>query len=97
MPLGQAVGHETVGGGSGRHPATGAEGEHGRLLAGAELDHEAAMLALRTRGGVPAGPAADGLVTDGLAERHGSRIVLTPAGRLLANEATTRLLGASTC
>ena len=76
----------------------GASPEAGHeILAGPEFDQEAAMLALRTRGGVPAGPAADGLVTDGLAERHGPRVVLTPAGRLLANEATTRLLGAPTC
>ena len=50
------------------------------------------MLALRTRAGVPDGPAADGLVADGLAERIGDRVVLTATGRLLANEATTRLL-----
>jgi DNA-binding transcriptional LysR family regulator len=31
-------------------------------------------------------------VADGLAERRGDRAVLTPAGRLLANEATARLL-----
>jgi hypothetical protein len=55
------------------------------------------MLALRTRDGVPAGPAAESLVADGLAEHRDDRVVLTPAGRLLANEATTRLLGASTC
>jgi len=56
------------------------------------------MLALRTRGGVAGSAAADTLVTDGLAERRGGRVVLTPSGRLLANEATTRLLGAySSC
>ena len=53
---------------------------------------EATMLALRTRDGVPVGPAAESLVADGLAERHDRRIVLTTTGRLLANEATTRLL-----
>jgi coproporphyrinogen III oxidase-like Fe-S oxidoreductase len=53
---------------------------------------EATMLALRTRDGVPVSPAAEGLVADGLAEYHGQRIVLTTTGRLLANEATTRLL-----
>jgi putative oxygen-independent coproporphyrinogen III oxidase len=74
----------------------GASAEAGHeILAGPPLEQEAAMLALRTRDGVPAGPAADGLVADGLAERRGPRIVLTPTGRLLANEATTRLLGAS--
>jgi putative oxygen-independent coproporphyrinogen III oxidase len=70
------------------------EGGH-ELLAGADRDDEAAMLALRTRDGVPGGPAADSLVADGLAESRDGRVVLTPAGRLLANEATTRLLGAS--
>jgi oxygen-independent coproporphyrinogen-3 oxidase len=68
------------------------------LLAGPDRDAEATMLALRTHDGVPASPAADALVTDGLAERHGDRVVLSPQGRLLANEATTRLLGAhSSC
>ena len=66
------------------------------LLAAPDRADEAAMLALRTRGGVPAGPAAQRLVDDGLAERAGGRVVLTPAGRLLANEATARLLGAGT-
>jgi oxygen-independent coproporphyrinogen-3 oxidase len=70
------------------------EGGH-EVLGGPDRDHEAAMLALRTRDGVPGGPAADSLVADGLADRRGGRVVLTPAGRLLANEATTRLLGAS--
>jgi putative oxygen-independent coproporphyrinogen III oxidase len=68
----------------------------GEVLAGPERDAEAAMLALRTRDGVPESPAAVGLVGDGLAERHGARVVLTPAGRLLATEATTRLLMAHT-
>ena len=72
------------------------EGGH-EVLSGPDRDHEAAMLALRTSGGVADGPAAGSLVADGLAERRGGRVVLTPAGRLLANEATTRLLGASTC
>jgi putative oxygen-independent coproporphyrinogen III oxidase len=62
------------------------------LLAGAEQEGEAAMLALRTRHGVAPGPEADGLVTDGLAEHRDDRVVLTPRGRLLANEATARLL-----
>ena len=72
------------------------EGGH-ELLAHPDREHEAAMLALRTRAGVPSGPAADSLVADGLAEHRDGRVVLTPTGRLLANEATTRLLGASTC
>jgi oxygen-independent coproporphyrinogen-3 oxidase len=68
------------------------------VLGDADRTGEATMLALRTRQGVPATAAAGSLVEDGLAERHGDRIVLTPQGRLLANEATTRLLGAhSSC
>jgi putative oxygen-independent coproporphyrinogen III oxidase len=57
---------------------------------------EATVLALRTRAGAAVdaagGDAGVGLVADGLAERHGPRLVLTRRGRLLANEATTRLL-----
>jgi len=76
---------------------SGAPAEAGHeVLDGAGREREAAMLALRTRRGVAAGPAADGLVGDGLAERRGERVVLTPHGRLLANEATTRLLLAHT-
>ena len=70
--------------------------EEGHVVDLARDGEEATMLALRTRGGVPAGPAADSLVADGLAEHRDGRVVLTPGGRLLANEATTRLLGAST-
>ena len=73
-----------------------AEGGH-EVLDGPGREGEAAMLALRTREGVPDGPAARGLVADGLASPQGDRIVLTPGGRLLANEATTRLLGAHSC
>jgi oxygen-independent coproporphyrinogen-3 oxidase len=62
------------------------------LLGGPERDAEATMLALRTRHGVAVSPAAETLVADGLADRHGDRVILTPHGRLLANEATTRLL-----
>jgi oxygen-independent coproporphyrinogen-3 oxidase len=79
--------------GEGASPEAGHE-----TLDGTDREGEAAMLALRTRSGVPSSPAADGLVTDGLAARHGRRVVLTPTGRLLANEATARLLGAySSC
>jgi oxygen-independent coproporphyrinogen-3 oxidase len=67
------------------------EGGH-EVLDGPGREGEATMLALRTRHGVPWTPAAAALVADGLAERHGDRAVLTPTGRLLANEATTRLL-----
>jgi coproporphyrinogen III oxidase-like Fe-S oxidoreductase len=65
--------------------------------AGEDLDAgtrrlEALQLALRTRDGVPAAaldladPALKGLV-----ERHEGRAVLTPEGRLLANEVAVRL------
>jgi len=70
-----------------------AEAGH-EFLDGPARRDEAAMLALRTRRGVPTGPEAEALVADGLAVRSGSRVVLTPTGRLLANEATARLLGA---
>ena len=58
-----------------------------------ELDDDARreerlQLALRTRAGVPA-TALDDL--DGLVERDGDRAVLTPRGRLLANEVSLRL------
>jgi len=76
----------------------GASAEAGHeVLDGPARGDEGAMLALRTRHGVPAGPAAGTLVADGLATRHGDRVVLTPNGRLLANEATARLLGAHSC
>ena len=51
---------------------------------------EGLQLALRTRDGVPADMLA-GDELAGLVERHGSRVVLTPAGRLLANEISMRL------
>src|SRR5207302_6596939 len=75
--------------GEGASPEAGHE-----TLDGADREGEAAMLALRTRHGVAPSPQADGLVTDGLAARQDRRVVLSPAGRLLANEATARLLGA---
>jgi oxygen-independent coproporphyrinogen-3 oxidase len=79
--------------GEGASPEAGHE-----TLDGADREGEAAMLALRTRHGVARSPEAGGLVADGLAARHGDRVVLTPTGRLLANEATARLLGAcSSC
>ncbi|MDQ1503389.1 MAG: hypothetical protein QOD57_1116 [Actinomycetota bacterium] len=70
---------------------TSAESGH-EILVGADREAEAAMLALRTRGGVSSTPRADRLVADGLAEPRDGRVVLTPTGRLLANEATLRLL-----
>ena len=65
----------------------------GEQLDAAERRLEALQLAVRTRDGVPAGAfAADTLdVLDGLVERHGDRVVLTPRGRLLANEVALRL------
>ncbi len=53
---------------------------------------EALQLALRTRDGVPAS-ALDltDEVLDGLIERRGDRVVLTPEGRLLANEVSIRI------
>jgi oxygen-independent coproporphyrinogen-3 oxidase len=54
---------------------------------------ESLQLAVRTRDGVPASAfAADTLdLLDGLVERRGDRVVLTPNGRLLANEVALRL------
>ncbi len=54
---------------------------------------ESLQLAVRTRDGVPVGAfSPDTLdVLDGLVERHGDRVVLTPRGRLLANEVALRL------
>jgi putative oxygen-independent coproporphyrinogen III oxidase len=65
----------------------------GERLDAPERRVEALQLAVRTRDGVPAGafgPAALD-VLDGLVERHGDRVVLTPRGRLLANEVALRL------
>jgi putative oxygen-independent coproporphyrinogen III oxidase len=65
--------------------------------AGEELDDgtrrlEALQLALRTREGVPvAALDLDDPSLEGLIEVHGSRAVLTPEGRLLANEVAVRL------
>ena len=53
---------------------------------------EALQLALRTRRGVPAGALdRSDPVLDGLVEPDGDRLVLTPEGRLLANEVAIRL------
>jgi putative oxygen-independent coproporphyrinogen III oxidase len=51
---------------------------------------EGLQLALRTRSGVPAS-ALDVESLDGLVQRVGERVVLTRAGRLLANEIAVRL------
>jgi hypothetical protein len=51
---------------------------------------EGLQLALRTRDGVPAAALdTDGL--DGLVVHERGRVVLTRAGRMLANELSTRL------
>ncbi|MHB1535751.1 MAG: radical SAM family heme chaperone HemW [Acidimicrobiales bacterium] len=55
---------------------------------------EALQLALRTREGVSAGALAEGdLLIEALVNRRDGRAVLTPAGRLLANEVALRLAG----
>lgn len=51
---------------------------------------EGLQLALRTRDGVPVG-SLDVRGLDGLVASQGDRVVLTRAGRLLANEVSTRL------
>ena len=54
---------------------------------------ESLQLAIRTKGGVPAGAVPPEVVADldGLVETDGDRVVLTPRGRLLANEVAIRL------
>ena len=72
----------------GRSPEAGAEelDEEGRRLEGLQL-------AIRTRHGVDGDAVPEGLVDelDGLVVRRGDRVVLTPEGRLLANEVAIRL------
>jgi oxygen-independent coproporphyrinogen-3 oxidase len=51
---------------------------------------EGLQLALRTRDGVPA-TALDAAPLESLVERRGDRVVLTRAGRLVANDISTRL------
>jgi putative oxygen-independent coproporphyrinogen III oxidase len=62
----------------------------GEQLGADDRAAEALQLALRTRLGVPAGalPIEE---LDGLVQCHGDRAVLTPEGRLLANEVSLRL------
>lgn len=73
----------------GRSPESGSE-----MLDQDERRVEGLQLAIRTRGGVPASAITDETVVEleGLVERTGDdRVVLTPAGRLLANEVAIRL------
>lgn len=74
---------------SGRSPVGGEE-----RLDEEERRLESLQLALRTSAGVPTSalPPADlSEVLGGLVERHGDHLVLTVAGRLLANEVAVRL------
>ncbi|MGH9035159.1 MAG: coproporphyrinogen-III oxidase family protein, partial [Acidimicrobiia bacterium] len=73
---------------AGKSPQAGDE-----TLDAATRDEEAVTLALRTRTGARVGHDA-GLVSDGLANWRDGRLVLTPRGRLLANDATARFLAA---
>ncbi|MBX3287233.1 MAG: radical SAM family heme chaperone HemW, partial [Actinobacteria bacterium] len=72
----------------GRSPEAGAEELDPR-----ERRVEGLQLAIRTRGGVAGSDVDDAVVDEleGLVERRGDRVVLTPAGRLLANEVAIRL------
>jgi len=72
----------------GRSPEAGSE-----ELAPDERRVETLQLAIRTRGGVLRSEVPPGFVEelDGLVETQGERVVLTPAGRLLANEVAIRL------
>jgi oxygen-independent coproporphyrinogen-3 oxidase len=72
----------------GRSPEAGGEelDAPGRRL-------EALQLAVRTKEGVPVGALgpSDLADLDGLVEKRDERLVLTPRGRLLANEVAVRL------
>ena len=74
--------------GEGRSPEAA-----GEVLTAGERRRERLQLALRTAAGVPADAvaAADAGLLDGLVERRQDRMVLTPPGRLLANEVAVRL------
>lgn len=73
--------------GAGRSPVAG-----GEVLSAAERSFERLALALRTRRGVPADAFADLDGLAGLVEVEAGRAVLTPAGRLLANDVASRLV-----
>jgi putative oxygen-independent coproporphyrinogen III oxidase len=72
----------------GHSPEAGSE-----RLAAEERRREGLQLAIRTRDGVAASDVAADVVAEleGLVERRGDRVVLTPGGRLLANEVAIRL------
>ena len=65
----------------------------GETLGPDDRRRERLQLALRTRDGVPSDALGPGDVADldGLVERRGDRLVLTPQGRLLGNEVAVRL------
>ncbi len=73
---------------AGRSPESGSE-----RLGADERRVEGLQLAIRTRDGVAGHEVGDEVVTEleGLIERRADRVVLTPAGRLLANEVAIRL------
>jgi len=73
---------------AGESPESGSE-----ELPPAESRVEGLQLAIRTRHGVPASEVDPQLLTDlpELVEQRADRVVLTPAGRLLANEVAVRL------
>lgn len=62
------------------------------VLTPGQRTFERLALALRTGSGVPAGALPDTPELAGLVVRTADRVVLTPRGRLLANELTTRLV-----
>lgn len=73
---------------------TGAPTAAGEEMLDPETRHlEALQLAVRTAVGVPTGSLAahDRQALEGLVAEHDGRLVLTPAGRLLANEVAVRL------
>lgn len=72
----------------GRSPEAGSE-----ELTAAERRVEALQLAIRTKDGVAGAEVSDEVVVElvGLVERRAGRVVLTPQGRLLANEVAIRL------
>jgi oxygen-independent coproporphyrinogen-3 oxidase len=75
-------------------------GQAREILSEPDRQLERVMLLIRLAEGCPVGilsPAgrknAESVIADGLAARAGDRIVLTPAGRLLADAVTRELTG----